>query len=319
VLGAGGIARRFVKDLQEFGAGTVIAVGSRDAARAEAFGAELGIAHHHGSYESLVEDGDVDVIYVATVHPTHHAGAMLALEHDKAVLVEKPFTMNAEEARQLVATARARKLFLMEAMWPRFLPHFAALREVIAGGSLGEIVAVQADHGQWFASDPTHRLFAPELGGGARLDLGIYPVSFASFVLGKPSRVSVEVTPAFTGVDGQTSMLFSYPSGAQAQLTCCLFARTPNRAVVVGTQAHADVAGTFYVPGSFDIVARDRTRTRVEPPHEGFGLWYEAAEVERCLETGLLESPLLPLDETVSIMETMDEVAAASAARLAAG
>jgi predicted dehydrogenase len=228
----------------------------------------------------------------------------------RPVLVEKPFTMNGAEARDLVAAARAAGVFLMEAMWTRFLPHVAAIRELLATGALGELVWVQADHGQWFAPDPASRLFAPELGGGALLDLGVYPVSFASMVLGTPSRVEVAITPAFSGVDGQTSMIFTYTGGAQALLSCCSLARTPTRAVIAGTAARLEIAPEFYAPTSFEIVERDGSRRLVDPPHEGGGHWYHAAEVARCLDAGLTESPLMPLDETVSIMETMDLVLA---------
>jgi predicted dehydrogenase len=199
IIGTGGIARAFAADLELTGSGTVAAVGSRSLEKARAFG----FGRAHGSYEALVADPDVDVVYVATPHPMHHANARLALEAGKPVLVEKAFTMNADEAKDLVSLARERELFLMEAMWTRFLPHMAEIRRLIADGALGEIVTVLADHGQWFPQDPAFRLFAPELGGGALLDLGVYPVSFASMVLGTPERIVTLSTPAFTGVDGR--------------------------------------------------------------------------------------------------------------------
>ena len=159
-------------------------------------------------------DPDVDVVYVATPHPMHHDNAILALRAFKHVLVEKPFTMNAVGAREVVRVARENGRFAMEAMWTRFLPHVVVIRDWLARGALGEIVTVTADHGQWFAEDPEFRLFAPELGGGALLDLGVYPVSFASMVLGTPDRIVSMSDRAFTGVDAQTSMLFGYDSGA---------------------------------------------------------------------------------------------------------
>jgi predicted dehydrogenase len=238
----------------------------------------------------------------------HLANALGALEAGKPVLVEKPLTMNSAEARELVAAAREKGLFLMEAMWTRFLPHMAEIRRLLADGALGDIVTVIADHGQWFAKDPDFRLFAPELGGGVLLDCGIYPVAFSSMVLGPPSRIVAMVSPAFTGVDGQTSMLFGYGGGAQAILTCTSSARTPVRAAIVGTEARIEVDPNFYSPSSFTLIARDGTATRFEPSHEGNGLHYEADEVARCLRAGLLESQLMPLDETVTIAETMDTV-----------
>ena len=198
----------------------------------------------------------------------------------------------------------------MEAMWTRCLPHIAEIRRLLADGALGDVVTVTADHGQWFEKDPAFRLFDPELGGGALLDLGVYPVSFASMVLGKPDRVESRITPAFTGVDGQTSMLFGYPSGAQAVLTCTLFAKSPTTAAIVGTEARIEIAGDFYAPSSFRLIDRAGGVTRFDPPHVGNGLHYEADEVARCLREGLLESPLMPLEETVAIMETMDAVVA---------
>jgi predicted dehydrogenase len=308
LIGTGGIAQSFAADLMYSESGRAAAVGSRHMDSANRFADRLNIPNRHDSYEALVADPDVDVVYVATPHPMHHANALLALRAGKPALVEKAFTMNAMEAEELVATARAEGLFLMEAMWTRFLPHVAEIRRLLAERALGEIVTVTADHGQWFAQDPDFRLFAPELGGGALLDLGVYPVSFASMVLGKPDRIVSLVDPAFTGVDGQTSMVFGYASGAQAVLTCTLSAKSPTRGAIVGTDARIEIDGTFYAPTSFDLISRTGERTRFEAPHEGHGLWHEAEEVARCLREGLLESPFMPLDESVEIMRTMDAV-----------
>ena len=310
LIGTGGIAATFAADLELTDSGVVAAVGSRRMDSADRFGDRFGVPNRHASYEELVVDPDVDVVYVATPHPSHHANAQLALRAGKPVLVEKAFTMNAEEARDVVATARAEGLFLMEAMWTRFLPHIAQLRGLLDDGVLGEIVTVTADHGQWFAKDPAFRLFAPELGGGALLDLGVYPVSFASMVLGERERIVSVVSPAFTGVDGQTSMVFGYATGAQAVLTCTLSAKSPTRAAIVGTEARIEIDGDFYAPSSFTLISRSGEQTRFDEPHEGRGLRHEADEVARCLREGLLESPLMPLEETISIMATMDAVLA---------
>ncbi len=308
ILGTGGIARTFATDLTLTDSGEVAAVGSRSADGANAFADEYGIPNRHDSYESLVADPVVDVVYVATPHPSHHDNAVLALRAGKPVLVEKPFTMNAAEALDVVAVARATGLFAMEAMWTRFLPHVARIRQWLAAGALGDIVTVTADHGQWFAEDPAFRLFAPELGGGALLDLGVYPVSFASMILGTPSRIEALGDPAFTGVDAQTSMLFGYDSGAQAVLTCTLRAKSPTRAAIVGTEARIEIDGDFYAPTAVSLITRDGEVTRIESDHQGRGLRHQADEVARLLAAGELESPLLPLDETVSIMATMDAV-----------
>jgi len=310
LIGTGWIADSFAADLAFTDSGRAVAVGSRRIETANSFADRFEIPNRHGSYEELVADPEVDVVYVATPHPLHHPNALLALGAGKPVLVEKPFTMNAAEARELVAAARAEKLFLMEAMWTRFLPHIAQIRRLIAEGALGEIVTVSADHGQWFAKDPEFRLFAPELGGGALLDLGVYPVSFASMLLGAPSTISALIEPAFSGVDGQTSMLFGYDSGAQAVLSCTSLAKSPTRAAIVGTEARIEIDGDFYSPSSFTLITRSGEQTRYEEPHRGRGLWHQTDEVARCLQGGLLESPLMPLDESVSIMQTMDAVLA---------
>ena len=310
ILGTGGIAGAFAADLRLTDSGGVVAVGSRSQASADRFADAFDIAHRHASYESLVADPEVDVVYVASPHPMHHDHAILALRAGKHVLVEKPFTMNAAEARDVAGVARERGLFAMEAMWTRFLPHVGVIRDWLREGLLGDIVTVTADHGQWFAEDAGFRLFAPELGGGALLDLGVYPVSFASMVLGTPSRIVSMSDPAFTGVDAQTSMVFGYDSGAQAVLTCTLRAKTPTRAAIAGTGARIEVEGDFYAPATVTLIPRKGDPVRVESAHEGRGLRHQADEVARRLAAGDVESPLMPLDETISLMETMDTVLA---------
>jgi predicted dehydrogenase len=308
VIATGGIASAFVTDLRLLEGTEVVAVGSRSQDSADRFAAEHSIGRAYPTYASLVSDDEVDVVYVATPHPGHHAAALLAIEAGKAVLVEKPFTMDAAEARSLVAAARARGVFLMEAMWARFVPWAVRLRELLADGTLGEIRQVIADHGQWFPQDASHRLFAPDLGGGALLDLGVYPVSFASMVLGSPAAVTAVSDPAFTGVDATTSTLLQYAGGAHAVLTATLTAPGPTTAAVVGTDARVQVDGPFYTPAGFTLTRRDGTSERFDHPVAGRGLRFEAAEVIACLREGRLESDVMPLDETVAIMATLDEV-----------
>ena len=308
VVGTGGIAAAFVTDLGLLPDAEVVAVGSRNAGQAAAFAQRHGIARHHPSYDAVCRDPEVDVVYVATIHPGHHDAALLAVAAGKAVLVEKPFAMDAGEARAVVDAARAREVFLMEAMWARFVPHMVRVRELLAEGALGEIQLVIADHCQWFPGDPTHRLLAPELGGGALLDLGIYPVSFASMVLGTPSTVTAAGTRSVTGVDATTSVLLTYDGGAHAVLTTTLSALGPNRAAIVGTEARLEIDSVFYSPTTFTLTRRDGSVERFDEPHEGLGLRHEAAEVMRCLREGRTESDVLPLDETVAVMATMDEV-----------
>ncbi|HEX3839254.1 MAG TPA: Gfo/Idh/MocA family oxidoreductase [Acidimicrobiales bacterium] len=310
VIGTGSIASTFATDLALTDSGQVVAVGSRTQQSADDFGNRFGILNRHSSYEALVGDPEVEVVYVGTPHPMHLPDALLALEHGKPVLVEKAFTMNGAEARTLVDAARDRGLFLMEAMWTRFLPHMVEIRRLLDAGALGEIVTVIADFGRWFPPDPASRLFAPELGGSALLDLGVYPVSLASMVLGRPDRIASMIAPSFTGVDGQTSMLFGYRNGAQAVLTCTSAATTATQATIIGTDGRIDIDEGFYTPVGFTLVPRDATATRFDYPHHGRGLRHQADEVARCLRAGLPESPVMPLAESVSIMETLDTVLA---------
>ena len=310
VIATGGIAAEFVRDLELTDSGFVRAVGSRRMESADRFAERFDIPNRHVGYEDLVEDPEIDAVYVATPHPMHHGAALLALRAGKHVLVEKPITMNATEARQVVAVARENGLFAMEAMWTRFLPHVIEIRRLLAEGVLGPIRTLTADHGQWFPEDRDSRLFAPDLGGGALLDLGVYPVSFASMVLGRPERIVAMIDPAFTGVDGQTSMIFGYAGGGQAVLTCTVAAETPTRAAIIGADARIEIDGPFYRPTSFELITRDGERTAFDSPHEGNGLRHQADEVARCVGKGLLESPVMPLDESVAIAETMDSVLA---------
>jgi predicted dehydrogenase len=312
ILATGGIAHTFATDLGLLSgaeAAEIVAVGSRTKSAAEAFGAEFGIPNRHGSYQDLVDDPEVDVVYVATPHPAHHAATLMCIEAGKAVLCEKPFTMNAAEAEEVIAAARARGTFVMEAMWPRFHPHMTRVREILAEGTLGEIVSVTAEHGHWFPRDPEHRLFNRALGGSALLDLGIYGISFASMVLGPPARMTVVSDPAFTGVDAQTTVVFQYEGGQQAIATGNTYARTPKVAAINGTEARIEIAGPFLRPTTFRVIHRDGAILETfDEWHEGMGLRHEAAEVARCLREGLQESPIMPLDETLSIMKTVDAI-----------
>jgi predicted dehydrogenase len=197
----------------------------------------------------------------------------------------------------------------MEAMWSRFMPPFGRVRELLAAGALGDVRVVIADHNQWFPHDPSHRLFDRALGGGALLDLGVYPVSFASMVFGAPSRVTAVSSPAFTGVDATTSAILQYDNGAHSVLTTSLEVAGPTSAVIVGTEARIQFEGTFYAPTPFSLIGRDGTvLEHFDQPVEGRGMGGEAAAVMRGIRAGSLESDVLPLHETLSIMETLDEI-----------
>ena len=312
IVGTGGIAAAFAADLRVAPeAGELVAVASRTPLRADAFAARVGAPRAYGSHEQLAADHDLDVVYVAVPHTAHHAAAKLALEAGKAVLVEKPFTVNRREAEDLVTTARSRGLFLMEAMWTRFLPHAVEIRRLIAEGRLGELRLVVAQFGVRFDYDPTSRMFDPALGGGALLDLGVYPVSFAAMVLGAPSEVTATADLGPTGVDAQTAVTLRYPGGRQAVAVSSMEAWLPNGATIAGRDARIDVDGMFYRPAPFTLTDRHGDQERFDGAVAGGGMQFEALEVARCLRAGLTETPVLPLDETLSIMETLDRARAA--------
>lgn len=307
-VGTGLMAGLFAEDLRFAEDSAPVAVGSRSKATADLFGDRYGISNRHDSYESLVSDPKVDVVYVATPHPMHSEAVRMAISAGKAVVCEKPFTLNAQELRVLVEAARSAGTFLMEAMWSRFLPHMAHISEFVADGALGDIRIVQADHGLRLDTGPEHRLRSLHLGGGALLDLGIYPVSFASSILGTPQRVAVLSAPDATGVDAQTSVLLEHAGGRHAVLTTTFDATTPNRASISGADARIEIEPIWYAPTAFTLVRPNAGSRRFCFPTQGRGTHYEAAEVVRCLREGLLESDRMPLDESVSVMETMDEI-----------
>lgn len=309
VLGPGGIARAFADAVHTNTASRVAAVGSRSADRAAAFAGDFDVPRHYGSYEELVTDDGIDAVYVASPHSEHAEHAELALRAGKPVLVEKAFTQNAAQARRVVELARGNGLALMEAMWARFLPQAGVLRRLLADGVLGRVRTVIADHGQAFDIGPFHRLLNPQLAGGALLDLGIYPVSFASLVLGAPEQITAVGELTETGVDGQVSMVLR-TGAAHAVLNTTQLDRTPTTATVSGEQARVEFDGPFYAPASFRVVHRNGLTLVGDPgPIRGSqGLAYEAAHFATLLADGLTESPLLPLTETVAIMATLDEL-----------
>lgn len=313
VLGPGGIARSFVAALHTHTRSRCVAVGSRSSARAQAFAADVG-ADHALDYTDLVQHPDVEVVYVATPHSHHREHALLAIEAGKHVLIEKPWATSAAEATQIDRAAAAAGVFVMEAMWTRFLPGIDVLRQLLADGTLGEITTVLADHGQYFDPDPVHRLFNPDLAGGALLDLGIYPISLASMVVGTPDHVAAVGTPAFTGVDGQVSAVLTSnrPGGrrAHATLSTTLHARTPTTASITGTEARVELATSFYAPTELRLIARDGGSGTDDggPLRGGAGLAYQAAHVAELIRAGATESPWMPRSESVSIMETVDRI-----------
>ncbi len=310
ILATGGIAHAFTRDLRTAGL-TVAAVGSRRLDAARAFADEYGIAHAHGSYDDLVADPEVDIVYIATPHPGHAEHALLALDAGKHVLVEKPFTLNAREAAVVRARAHERGLLAMEAMWTRYLPHMVRLREILAAGTLGRVQSLFADHTQRISDDPRHRLNALDLGGGALLDLGIYPISFAWDVLGPAETITARAVLGETGADTTVATILTHAGGAISTSISGSRGAGPNTAHVVGTEARIDIDSVWYTPTRLRVTAPDGTvLEEFDGRVEGRGMQYQAIAAERILATGGRDSDLLPLEESVAIMAALDAIRA---------
>lgn len=350
VVGTGTIARAFAEDLRLLPDAALCAVSSRHRDRAQAFLGEFGggSGRAHESVEELARNAEVDVVYVATPHTRHKDDCLACLEGGRAVLCEKPFTVDASEARAVVDQARRSRKFCMEAMWMRFHPLVLKVRELVQSGKLGEIRLLTADFGYPTSFDSESRFFNPALGGGALLDRGVYPLSLAYFLLGNPAEVVGQATIGTTGVDEQETTLLSYPSGALAVLAASLRSRLRNEALIIGTEGRIRIHEPFYAPtritwtrtrepvgvtpsaspGSggwktrikrnpllrraVDQIGRPllgairRDSTTITEHVAGQGYQFEAAEVMRRLHAGELESPLMPLDESVAILECTD-------------
>jgi predicted dehydrogenase len=344
ILGTGRMARDFALDLRRVPDAQLSAVGSRSPDRARAFAAVSGADRAYGSYEELVADSAVDVVYVATPNSQHRQNCLLALSAGKAVLCEKPFATSAREARDVVALARQQRLFCMEAMWTRFLPLVARAERLVSDGQIGEPLAFRADFGIAVKSR-AGRLFSPDLGGGALLDLGVYLVAMARSFLGPPEEARGFARIGPTGVDEQVSILLRHPGERHSQLLASVLSETPGEALVLGTHGRLRIHAPFYRPHRISI---DRVRAAPDParpgrplpatqsawkaplrrfflrfenvlrpiarrpeiavfePIDGGGYQYQAEEVSRALRAGQLESPRMPLDETVAILELLD-------------
>lgn len=305
ILGPGRIAARFATDLARLPEARRAAVGSRDLARAQTFAAEHGFERAYGSYKALVSDPDVQAVYVATPHPFHAEHTRLCLEHGKAVLCEKPMAVNARQAREMAACARANGVFLMEAMWSRFNPVMVQVGHWLKEGAIGEVRLLTADFGFRTAWNPQGRLLDLNLAGGALLDVGVYVVSLASMVYGQPPQtLSAAAHLGETGVDEQTAMLFTYPDGALAQLFCAIRTATVGEARLYGTE------GQIHIPDFWRATQAILIRPGQEPECTTgeAGYHFEAAEVMARVQAGQCESAIMPLEESVAILETMDRV-----------
>ena len=310
ILGTGNIASQFAKGLEALDDAELVAVGSRSQESADSFGDRFGVPRCYGSYEGLAEDRLVDAIYVATPHSLHKENTIMCLQAGKAVLCEKPFAINAAETREMIAVARERKLFLMEAVWSRFLPVLVKVRELLAAGAIGEVRMLTADFGFRASLNPESRLFNPALGGGALLDVGVYTVSLAHMVLGTPNRIAALAHIGETGVDEQGAMILGYPGGELALLSTAIRTSTPHEALIVGTKGSIRLDPEWWHGTKLTLKVGDGEPEQFDLPFTGNGYNYEAAEVGNCLRAGKLESDIIPLDETLAVMETLDAIRA---------
>ena len=305
ILGPGTIAKQFATGLQAVSGAKLLSVGSRSQEKADAFADQYGAPKRHASYEALASDPDVDVIYIATPHPGHKAAALLCIEHGKAVICEKPFTINAKEAEEVITAARAKGVFVMEAMWSRFFPAMAHVRKLIADGAIGDVRLLQADFGFRTDVNPASRLFNLALGGGGLLDVGVYPISLASMLFGTASQVTGLANLGETGVDEQAAIVLGYPGGQIASLTTGIRINTPHEAFILGSEGHIKLHSPWWKPATMTVNSGGKSE-EVTVPYESVGMNYEAEEVNRCLRAGKTESAIIPLDETLAIMMTMD-------------
>lgn len=309
ILGCGKIASKFASDLRLVEGAQKFAAASLDHKRAVAFAEKFGFAHHYGSYVELV-NSEVDVIYVATPHGLHYEHVKLCLSHGKSVLCEKAFTLNAGQLERLIALAKEQNVFMMEAFWTKFLPHYQKTSELIGKGSIGTIRTLSADFGFKSPEPKPQRLYDPKLGGGSLLDIGIYPVFLALDLFGEPDQFNAVMNPYSTGVDEQIAISFSYRNGMIASLNSSFAVDTPVEATLNGTTGRIHMANRFHNPSSVVTIFRDHSKPEelFVQEEDGFGYQYEARHVQNCLAQGLKESPELPLSFSLRLMRLLDGI-----------
>lgn len=308
ILGPGGIAEKFAADLHLVDGAELAAVGSRSADKAAEFAKRFGFDRAHGSYAELAADPDVDVVYVATPHSFHFDAAMTCIQAGKAVLVEKPITLDLVSAARLVQAAHSSGVFLMEAMWMRVNPAIRKIAELVEEGAIGWVSAIHADFGLQGPFAAEHRLRDPRLGGGALLDLGVYPIHLVHLIMGTPASVQAWAHLTPERVDENTGVLLGYQQGAVAALTCSINGASRNAASITGTDGRIDLPVEFYMPREFTLNRPGRAAETFQFPFEGIGYQFEAAEVQRCLLAGELESPLMTHATTLEIMTLLDTI-----------
>ena len=308
IIGAGHIAGLFAEDLKLLPNARLKAIASRSAERASEFAKKHDIPVHYGSWEEMSADPEIDIVYVASYHPFHFENTLSCLNAGKAVLCEKPFTMNERELDILIRRAREKKVFLMEAIWTRFLPSTKKVMEIIKSGELGNLRNVYADFGFRLDYDPQHRLYDPVKGGGALLDIGIYPVFISLLVAGKPENMQATARFAESGVDHSCNMIFSQANDVISSLNCTLESESPVEANLLFEKGRILMESWWLTPGPIKIFREEQDPEQINFPESGHGYHYEAAEVMKCLDDGLTESPSLPLSFSLDISETLDQV-----------
>ncbi len=326
ILATGKIATGFAQNLALLDECEIAAVGARRQESADAFAAEHGVARAYGDYGLLVADPDVDVVYVASPHALHREHVELAFEAGKPVLCEKAMTLTAADTEHLVGLARERNLFLMEAMWMRCNPLVRRLQQLFAAGHLGEPRQLRADLGFVVDKPPTDRLLDPALGGGALLDMGVYPLTFASLFLGQPSTIAAVASLSEAGADLDLAVSLGYASGAVAAITSTMTGWSPRTASIATDTGRIDVPEAFHHPTTVTWTPLGGDPDFAGPPEPqllredviGTGLANEALEVVRCLRNGETESPMVPLDDTVALMRQMDTIRSQVGVRYAA-
>lgn len=310
ILSTGRIAGQFADSLKNLPDAELVAVGSRTREAADRFGDAHGVPRRHVGYEALAADPEVDAIYVATPHHLHKENTLLCIRAGKAVLCEKPLAINAAEAAVMLDAARERGVFLMEAMWTRFIPLVGRLRELVRDGAIGEVRMISADFGFRAPVDEWHRLFNPETGGGALLDVGVYTVSLGSMLCGPALRVAALAHIGSTDVDEEMGILVQYGAGRIGVMYTALRVNTPHEAMILGTEGRIRIHAPFWKPTAMTVSRAGADDEVIEMPFDPPGYQFEAEEVMRCVRAGRPESPIMPLDESLRIMKTLDELRA---------
>jgi predicted dehydrogenase len=307
ILGPGRIAASYCRALEQSATSRIFAIASRDGHRATEFARQFKAEKSYDSYEALAMDPDVDVIYIATPHSFHEKHSILCLENKKPVVCEKPLALSAASARRIVESAREHRTFMMEGMWSRFNPAIIRAKQIIDSGDIGEVRYISADFGFQKPYDPTSRLYDPALAGGAILDVGVYPLFLALYILGRPDGIAATAQLAPTGVDESCSICLTYPGGVMAQLFCSMLVETKKEAVIAGTRGMIMIHTPWYKSMSLSVV-RNNNEEKISLPYNGNGFEFQIEETNRCLINGLIESPLLTHEFTIMKAEVSDEI-----------